>query len=126
VHSRSHRGAQVKPVTFTVEASGDLLIHSPVWEAALADGGGTHYDFAALLAQIKPIIKSIDLPLCHVETPMSGQDILREPEWLSSRESYEHYLRYAWPGSVVLLDTDAPEPQLLELRAHLNPLIGTA
>ena len=69
--SRQRRAVQIKPITFTVEASGDLLIHSPVWEAALADGGGTHYDFAALLAQIKPIIKSVDLPLCHVETPMT-------------------------------------------------------
>lgn len=57
-------------MTFTVEASGDLLIHSPVWERALIDGGGTHYDFGALLAQI-PIIQHVDLPLCHVETPMT-------------------------------------------------------
>ena len=67
----ARRVARVKAVTFTVEASGDLLIHSPVWEQALADGGGTHYNFAALLARIKPIIKSVDLPLCHVETPMT-------------------------------------------------------
>ena len=59
-------------MTITVEASGDLLIHSPVWEAALAAGGGSHYDFAALLRRIRPIIKSIDLPLCHVETPMTS------------------------------------------------------
>jgi Bacterial capsule synthesis protein PGA_cap len=58
-------------VTFTVEASGDLLIHSPVWEAALADGGGNHYNFAALFKYIKPIIHGVDLPLCHVETPMT-------------------------------------------------------
>jgi Bacterial capsule synthesis protein PGA_cap len=67
----ARRVAVIKPVTFTVEASGDLLIHSPVWEQALADGGGTHYNFGALLAQIKPIIKGVDLPLCHVETPMT-------------------------------------------------------
>ena len=58
-------------VTFTVEASGDLLIHSPVWEAALAAGGGNHYNFAALFKYIKPIIERVDLPLCHVETPMT-------------------------------------------------------
>jgi hypothetical protein len=59
------------PVQLTVEASGDLLIHSPVWERALELGGGTRYDFAALFAQIKPYIKRVDLPLCHVETPMT-------------------------------------------------------
>ncbi len=58
-------------VRITVEASGDLLIHSPVWEQALADGGGTHYNFAALFRQIKPDIAGVDVPLCHVETPMT-------------------------------------------------------
>ncbi len=62
---------RVRPIHFVVEASGDLLIHSPVWEQALVDGGGHRYDFAAELAQIKPIIERADLPLCHVETPMT-------------------------------------------------------
>jgi hypothetical protein len=66
------RAATVKPVRFTVEASGDLLIHSPVWDRALELGGGTHYNFAPLFAQIKPYIKGVDLPLCHVETPMTS------------------------------------------------------
>src|SRR6185437_13331066 len=61
----------LSPVTFTVEASGDLLIHSPVWDRALALGGGSRYDFDPLFAEIKPIIKGTDLPLCHVETPMT-------------------------------------------------------
>ncbi len=46
-----------------------------------------------------------------------------EPE-LSSRQAYARYLRYAWPGSAVLIDTDAPQPQLLELLQDLNPLRG--
>ena len=67
-----HKKAPViPPVSITVEASGDLLIHSPVWEQALADGGGRHYNFAALFKQIKPYITGVDLPLCHVETPMT-------------------------------------------------------
>jgi hypothetical protein len=65
------RVAEDRPVTFTVEASGDLLIHSPVFDRALELGGGTHYDFAPLFTQIKPYIESADLPLCHVETPMT-------------------------------------------------------
>ncbi len=66
-----HPKRLVRPVVLTVEASGDLLIHSPVWEAALAAGGGARYNFAALFARIKPYIKHADLPLCHVETPMT-------------------------------------------------------
>jgi len=59
------------PVHFTIEGSGDLLIHSPVWERALALGGGSHYDFAPELAQIKPYVAGADFALCHVETPMT-------------------------------------------------------
>ena len=58
-------------VQFVVEASGDLLIHSAIFERALALGGGRYYDFAPFFEQIKPYIKGADLPLCHVETPMT-------------------------------------------------------
>jgi hypothetical protein len=68
---RKRRVPTARPVTFTVEASGDLLIHGPVWERALVLGGGNHYNFAALFDHIKPIIRHVDLPLCHVETPMT-------------------------------------------------------
>jgi UDP-2,3-diacylglucosamine pyrophosphatase LpxH len=44
-----------------------------------------------------------------------------EPD-LSSNEAYISYLRNAWPGAAVVIDTDAPEPRLLRLRDHLNPL----
>ena len=44
-----------------------------------------------------------------------------EPD-LSSRENYVAYLRNAWPGTAVLIDSDEPEPRLLRLRDHLNPL----
>jgi poly-gamma-glutamate synthesis protein (capsule biosynthesis protein) len=67
----AHGGAVPRPVRIVVEASGDLLIHSPIWERALVLGGGTHYDFAPLFAQIEPYIRMADLPLCHVETPMT-------------------------------------------------------
>jgi hypothetical protein len=41
---------------------------------------------------------------------------------LSSREAYLAYLRNAWPGTVVVIDSDEPEPRLIRLRAQLNPL----
>jgi hypothetical protein len=41
---------------------------------------------------------------------------------LGSLESYERYLRIAWPGTAVLVDTEAPEPQLVHCLADLNPL----
>jgi len=48
-----------------------------------------------------------------------------EPD-LSSREAYLAYLRNAWPGTAVLIDTDEPQPRLLRLREHLNPLNAAA
>ena len=54
-----------------VEASGDLLIHAAVFDRARVLGGGRHYDFAPMFAQIKPYIQGADLALCHVETPMT-------------------------------------------------------
>jgi poly-gamma-glutamate capsule biosynthesis protein CapA/YwtB (metallophosphatase superfamily) len=59
-----------EPVKFTVSASGDLLIHTAVWERALALGGG-EYDFAPELAELKPYVARASLGLCHVETPMT-------------------------------------------------------
>ena len=46
-----------------------------------------------------------------------------EPD-LGSRQAYARYLRYAWPGTAVLIDDEEPQPRLLELLADLNPLNG--
>jgi poly-gamma-glutamate synthesis protein (capsule biosynthesis protein) len=55
----------------TVAASGDLLIHEPVWSRARAYGHGRRYDFRPMLRKIKPLIAGADLALCHLETPLS-------------------------------------------------------
>jgi UDP-2,3-diacylglucosamine pyrophosphatase LpxH len=41
---------------------------------------------------------------------------------LSSHEAYIGYLTNAWPGTAVLIDSDEPDPRLLKIREHLNPL----
>jgi len=41
---------------------------------------------------------------------------------LSSLESYERYLRIAWPGTAVVVDTEKAEPELVNCLADLNPL----
>ena len=66
-----HRHSENHLVRFVVEASGDLLIHRPVWERALVLGGGRRYNFAPLFARIKPYVRRADLALCQVETPMT-------------------------------------------------------
>jgi poly-gamma-glutamate capsule biosynthesis protein CapA/YwtB (metallophosphatase superfamily) len=88
--STKRTAAPAKPtaVKLTVEVNGDLLIHSPVWEQALADGHG-HYDFSPMLREITPLIKRADLAICHVETPMtprppSGYPVFNTPTQLAS------------------------------------------
>jgi UDP-2,3-diacylglucosamine pyrophosphatase LpxH len=46
-----------------------------------------------------------------------------EPD-LGSRQAYARYLRYAWPGTAVVIDDEEAEPRLLELLADFNPLRG--
>jgi hypothetical protein len=67
-----HRRRDGHVVQLVVSASGDLLIHTQVFQRALADGGGRRYDFAQMFARIRPYIRGADLALCQVETPMSG------------------------------------------------------
>jgi Bacterial capsule synthesis protein PGA_cap len=80
--------AALPPVveTFDIVASGDLLVHGPVWHAASKPGGG--YDFRPLFAAVRPIVRRAALALCHVETPMgagapSGYPVFNTPRELA-------------------------------------------
>jgi poly-gamma-glutamate capsule biosynthesis protein CapA/YwtB (metallophosphatase superfamily) len=69
----TNRPAQRQTTTdLTVEVNGDILVHTPVWERALADGHG-NYDFFPMLHRIAPYVRSADLAICHIETPMSSR-----------------------------------------------------
>ena len=67
------------PVRFTVAATGDFLIHSPVFAVALENGGGNSYDFAPMFEEIKPYIEDADVGICHVETPMTDAEPIGYP-----------------------------------------------
>ncbi|KAA0236043.1 MAG: CapA family protein [Actinobacteria bacterium] len=60
--------------SFTIAATGDFLIHSPVYAKALEYGGGDSYDFDPMLEAISPIISQADLGICHLETPLSADN----------------------------------------------------
>jgi poly-gamma-glutamate synthesis protein (capsule biosynthesis protein) len=73
----------------TIAASGDFLIHQPVWQRARAYGHGRRYDFRPMFRKIRPLITTADLALCHVETPFSygpprGYPSFRTPVALAS------------------------------------------
>jgi UDP-2,3-diacylglucosamine pyrophosphatase LpxH len=66
-------------------------------------------------------------PLASATVPGSSVRYWNTGSWiyepdLSSRENYLAYLRNAWPGTVIMIDSDEPEPRLLRLREQLNPL----
>jgi UDP-2,3-diacylglucosamine pyrophosphatase LpxH len=48
-----------------------------------------------------------------------------EPD-LASRQAYARYLRFAWPGTAVVIDDEEPEPRLVAMLEDLNPLNGGA
>ena len=58
----------------TVVMNGDLLWHNTLWYGAKEDAlrrGQGGYDFAPLLAGMKPVIASADLAICHEEVPLA-------------------------------------------------------
>ena len=59
--------------SFTVVATGDVLIHPALTEQAEEDGDGGR-DFKPLFAGIKPVIEAADLAICHMEVPLATED----------------------------------------------------
>jgi poly-gamma-glutamate capsule biosynthesis protein CapA/YwtB (metallophosphatase superfamily) len=79
--------------TVTVVMNGDLLWHNTLWYSAKEDArrrGKGGYDFAPLLAGIKPVIASADLAICHEEVPLAPPG-----------GPYRNYPQFAAPPQVV-------------------------
>ena len=77
-----------RPGHFTVSTSGDILIHTSVWEDALAFGNGRSFDFYPMFRPVQRYIAGVDLAICHVETPIttgppSGYPIFSAPAGLA-------------------------------------------
>jgi poly-gamma-glutamate synthesis protein (capsule biosynthesis protein) len=60
-----------EPESFTLIATGDVLVHQgrSLTEGALQDDGS--YDFTEVLAAVAPLISAADLAICHLETPVA-------------------------------------------------------
>jgi poly-gamma-glutamate capsule biosynthesis protein CapA/YwtB (metallophosphatase superfamily) len=66
--------AKPKQTSVTVVMNGDLLWHNTLWFGAREDArrrGHGGYDFAPLLAGMKPVIASADMAICHEEVPLA-------------------------------------------------------
>lgn len=64
-------GPPPEPRQIRIAATGDLLIHSPVWRAADAHAPGEAFDFVPLLRGVGPIVEPADLGICHLEVPLT-------------------------------------------------------
>jgi poly-gamma-glutamate synthesis protein (capsule biosynthesis protein) len=85
-----------RPVRLTVAASGDLLIHTPVAERALALGGGRRYAFGPLFAHVRPVIAGADLALCHMETPLVPGPVQGYPVFHTPPDLARSVKRVGW------------------------------
>jgi poly-gamma-glutamate capsule biosynthesis protein CapA/YwtB (metallophosphatase superfamily) len=82
-----------RPTSVTVVMNGDLLWHNTLWYGAKEDArrrGSGSYDFAPLLAGLKPVITSADLAICHEEVPLARPG-----------GPYQNYPLFAAPPQVV-------------------------
>ena len=59
------------PPSITMAFSGDILIHSQLWQKATEYNGGTGYDFSPMFARVKPLLDSVDFAICHLEVPIA-------------------------------------------------------
>jgi poly-gamma-glutamate capsule biosynthesis protein CapA/YwtB (metallophosphatase superfamily) len=59
------------PESFTLVATGDVLIHQDRALTAGARQPDGSYDFTAVLAPVAPMIEAADLAICHLETPVA-------------------------------------------------------
>lgn len=78
-----------KEGTFTLTATGDMLMHLPVINAA-ATGSG--YDFSAVFTYIKSYVQEADYAACNLETTLAGTD---------NGYSYSGYPQFNCPDSLI-------------------------
>lgn len=65
------------PRTLTVLGSGDVLLHSGLWRQAARDAaaaGRPGYDFGPLFAGVRAAVSTVDLAICHLETPVGNPE----------------------------------------------------
>jgi hypothetical protein len=89
-------GPDTRTPSVTVVMNGDLLWHNTLWYGAHEDAvrnghrGADQYDFAPLLAGVKPVTAAADLAVCHEEVPLAPKG-----------GPYRNYPRFAAPPQVV-------------------------
>ncbi|MDH4112019.1 MAG: CapA family protein [Actinomycetota bacterium] len=58
-----------------VAFTGDVLATRATWEAARRTAGSLSYDFRPMFRPLGTLIRSADLAICHLETPLTGHGV---------------------------------------------------
>ncbi len=66
--------AETEPRSFTIAATGDILVMRSMADTAAWNAGGVGYDFTPMVEAIEPWIGDADLAICHIEGPLSADD----------------------------------------------------
>jgi poly-gamma-glutamate synthesis protein (capsule biosynthesis protein) len=77
------------PVEATFVFGGDVLVHSQLWRQAAQNVGsrgqerGVNYDFRPMFGEIRRRVRSADVAICHLETPLvpSGERLSTFPRF---------------------------------------------
>ncbi|MEO8476243.1 MAG: CapA family protein [Actinomycetota bacterium] len=63
------------PDRITVAFSGEELANRGTWKVAKDNAGGHGYNYRPMLAGLRPLLGSVDLAICHLETPLTGPGV---------------------------------------------------
>lgn len=95
-----------KESTFTLSATGDLLMHLTVVNATAVEGG---YDFAPIFTFFKDYVQAADLAAANLETTLAG---------LGNGYKYSGYPRFNCPDDIVTGAKNAGFDLLLTANNH--------
>lgn len=81
----------------SVSISGDLLVHTPLWEAARRGSG---YDFVPQLRAVSRLLGA-DVDICHMETPVRARTPRSYPVFSTPKQLAEAIKSTGWEGCSV-------------------------
>lgn len=96
----------VKESTFTLAATGDILMHEPVFKACAVSGG---YDFDPIFTFFKDYVSAADLAVGNLETTLAGNN---------NGYKYKGYPRFNCPDEIVDGAINAGFDMLLTANNH--------
>jgi poly-gamma-glutamate capsule biosynthesis protein CapA/YwtB (metallophosphatase superfamily) len=65
-----------EPTRFTLAFSGEILSHGPVINQAAVNGDADlAYNYEPMFAEVAPLLEAADFAVCHVETPISDDNV---------------------------------------------------